>query len=195
MSKKFVQLMLCMVLVSVLVVSAGCAPKKGAVSPKFPEDSATATVGGQRGTGESAFGEGAGEGIGEGDLAIRQDQLVRERLFTEATQELQTIYFDYDSAVLKPEAKQKLERGAAWLKQNPTVNVQIEGHCDERGTNEYNLALGERRALSARRYLVSLGVSDARIFTISYGEERPAVEGHDESAWKFNRRAEFKVSF
>jgi peptidoglycan-associated lipoprotein len=145
MSKKFVQLMLCMVLVSVLVVSAGCAPKKGAVSPKFPEDSATATVGGQRGAGESAFGEGAGEGIGEGDLAIRQDQLVRERLFTEATQELQTIYFDYDSAVLKPEAKQKLERGAAWLKQNPTVNVQIEGHCDERGTNEYNLALGERR--------------------------------------------------
>ncbi|GAB4343161.1 MAG: hypothetical protein Kow0099_21370 [Candidatus Abyssubacteria bacterium] len=144
---------------------------------------------------ESRLGEGMGEGIEEGDLPIRQDELARNLLFEEAVRELQTIYFDYDSAVLKPEAKQKLDRAATWLKQNPNVNVQIEGHCDERGTNEYNLALGERRALSARRYLVSLGVNEARIFTISYGEERPAVEGHDESAWKFNRRAEFKVSF
>lgn len=199
MSKKFLHLTLCVILVSLLFGSIGCgARKKGAVSPTFPgqeTETAMTPSAAEREARESRLGEGMGEGIEEGDLPIRQDELARNLLFEEAVRELQTIYFDYDSAVLKPEAKQKLDRAATWLKQNPNVNVQIEGHCDERGTNEYNLALGERRALSARRYLVSLGVNEARIFTISYGEERPAVEGHDESAWKFNRRAEFKVSF
>jgi peptidoglycan-associated lipoprotein len=141
------------------------------------------------------LGEGEMGALEEGELPIPQTEDARTLLFAEASMELQTIYFDYDSSALKPDAKAKLERGADWLKRHPKVNVQIEGHCDERGTNEYNLALGERRALAARRYLISLGINTDRIFTISYGEERPAVEGHDESAWKFNRRGEFKVSF
>jgi peptidoglycan-associated lipoprotein len=131
---------------------------------------------------------------GKGEPTEEQSQIAREMTFTQAGEEMQAIYFDYDKADLKPEAIARLDKAAEWLKANPSANVQIEGHCDERGTNEYNLALGERRALAARRYLVSLGVSSERIFTVSYGEERPAVEGHDESAWQYNRRDEFKVS-
>jgi peptidoglycan-associated lipoprotein len=116
-------------------------------------------------------------------------------LFAEAKEVLKPIYFDYDKSDLKPAAKDQLEIAADWLKKNPKVNCRIEGHCDERGTNEYNLSLGERRALSARRYLMSLGVNPDRLFTISYGEERPAREGHDESAWKWNRRDEFTISY
>ena len=98
-------------------------------------------------------------------------------------------FFDFDSAVLSSEGKATLERQASWLKQYANVTVTIEGHCDERGTREYNLALGERRAAAARNYLVSLGVPAARISSISYGKERPAVLGSDEEAWRLNRRA------
>ncbi len=99
------------------------------------------------------------------------------------------VYFAYDSAVLTPEATQTLDRQAAWLQQYPDVIVTIEGHADERGTREYNLALGDRRANVVKNYLVALGVSADRILTISYGEERPADPGHDEAAWAKNRRA------
>ncbi|MDE3037500.1 MAG: peptidoglycan-associated lipoprotein Pal, partial [Pseudomonadota bacterium] len=87
------------------------------------------------------------------------------------------------------EAQKTLQHQAAWLKQYPGVNVTVEGHCDERGTREYNLALGERRAAAAKKYLVSEGIAAARISTISYGKERPAVIGDDEAAWSQNRRA------
>jgi len=103
------------------------------------------------------------------------------------------IYFDFDKSDLKPEARVVLEKKAAWLRANPEYKVRIEGHCDERGTNEYNLALGERRANSASRYLNALGVSADRMSTISYGEERPADPGHNEEAWGKNRRDEFKL--
>jgi len=176
-------------------ILTGCARKAKPVSAKFPEEEAMMEGAAGRTGGEAGLGEGAAGEFEEGELPIRQDQRMREMLFAKASEEMQTIYFDYDSAVLKPEAKTNLERAAKWLKETANVNVQIEGHCDERGTNEYNLALGERRALSARRYLISLGVNPDRIFTISYGEERPAQEGHDESAWKWNRRDEFKISF
>ncbi|MBV8939981.1 MAG: peptidoglycan-associated lipoprotein Pal [Alphaproteobacteria bacterium] len=99
------------------------------------------------------------------------------------------VFFAFDSSSLSDEAQKTLERQATWLKQYPNVNVTIEGHCDERGTREYNLALGERRADAAKKYLVSLGVKSSRVSTISYGKERPAVVGHDESAWSQNRRA------
>jgi peptidoglycan-associated lipoprotein len=99
------------------------------------------------------------------------------------------VFYDYDSASLSAEAQRTLERQAAWLKQYGDINVTVEGHCDERGTREYNLALGERRASAAKKYLVGLGVSANRIATISYGKERPAVVGSDESAWSQNRRA------
>jgi len=196
MRRKTLGLMFCMVFLAAFVISTGCARDASTVSPRFPDtESGMADIAPPPEDIEPMLGEGAMEGFDEGELPIIQTELARELVFEEAGRELQTIYFDYDSSALKPAAKAKLERGAEWLKRTPKVNVQVEGHCDERGTNEYNLALGERRALAARRYLVSLGIAQDRIFTISYGEERAAVEGHDESAWKFNRRAEFKVSF
>ena len=99
------------------------------------------------------------------------------------------VFFDYDRYELKPEARAQLEKQAAWLRNFPQVTVTIEGHCDERGTREYNLALGERRADSARNYLIALGVDANRIRVISYGKERPAMVGSDETAWAQNRRA------
>jgi peptidoglycan-associated lipoprotein len=104
------------------------------------------------------------------------------------------VFFAYDSAVLSPIATQTLDRQAAWLKQYPTVVLTIEGHTDERGTREYNLALGDRRANAVRNYLIALDIDPARILTISYGEERPAEAGNDESAWAQNRRAVSVVS-
>ena len=99
------------------------------------------------------------------------------------------VFFDYDRYELKPEARAQLEKQAAWLRNYPQVTVTVEGHCDERGTREYNLALGERRADSTRNYLVALGIDSNRIRVISYGKERPAVVGSDETAWAQNRRA------
>lgn len=106
-------------------------------------------------------------------------------------QALQTVYFDYDSAVLRDDARRVLDHNIEWLKANPTVRVQIEGHCDERGTEEYNLALGERRANSVKQYLSKAGVDGARLFTISYGKQKPVDPGHTEAAWSKNRRGQF----
>ena len=98
------------------------------------------------------------------------------------------VLFGFDRFDLTPQARATLDRQAAWLQQYSAVTVQIEGHADERGTRAYNLALGERRANAVRNYLVALGVSPTRITTISYGKERPAVSGSNESAWSQNRR-------
>jgi peptidoglycan-associated lipoprotein len=100
-----------------------------------------------------------------------------------------TVYFGYDRYDLTPEAQSQLQKQAAWLNAYPNVSIMIEGHCDERGTREYNLALGERRANAARDYLVALGVPPGRLQTISYGKERPAVIAFDESGHALNRRA------
>jgi peptidoglycan-associated lipoprotein len=94
---------------------------------------------------------------------------------------------------LKPQARSTIEALAAWMNEHPGVALTIEGHCDERGTREYNLALGERRANAVRDYLVALGISGNRLGTISYGKERPAVPGSNESAWAQNRRGVFVV--
>lgn len=99
------------------------------------------------------------------------------------------VFFGFDKYDLRAPARAVLERQAAWLKKYPRVTVTIEGHADERGTREYNLALGERRAQSAKDYLVSLGLDPGRVATISYGKERPVAPGHDEAAWAQNRRA------
>ena len=99
------------------------------------------------------------------------------------------VFFETDSSVIDSEAQATLERQASWLRQYGSVNVVVEGHCDERGTREYNLGLGERRANAAKNYLVGLGISPSRVSTISYGKERPSVLGHDESAWSQNRRS------
>ena len=103
------------------------------------------------------------------------------------------VYFDYDSAQVNPSERSKLDGVADHLKQNTAQGLTVEGHCDERGSNEYNLSLGERRALAVRAYLVGLGIDGARIQTKSYGEERPVAMGHDEASWSQNRRAEFVI--
>lgn len=106
----------------------------------------------------------------------------------------QDIFFDFDQYDLRTDARGTLDRKATFLNQNGSVRSQIEGHCDERGTNEYNLALGERRANAAKQYLTTAGVNAARLSTISYGEERPLDPGHNEAAWARNRRAHFVIT-
>lgn len=104
------------------------------------------------------------------------------------------VFFAFDSSELSSDARNTVERLAAWMERNPDVSLTIEGHADERGTREYNLALGERRANSVRQYLVALGIAPTRLGTISYGKERPAVLGSNEAAWAQNRRAVFVPS-
>ena len=106
---------------------------------------------------------------------------------------LKDVFFDFDRSAIRDEQKAALNDNAGWLKANSGAKIILEGHCDERGTAEYNLALGERRAKAVKDYLVGTGIAADRISTISYGEERPFVLGHDESAWKWNRRAHFVV--
>ncbi len=103
------------------------------------------------------------------------------------------IHFPFDSYVLNADAQKILDKKVEWLQKHPGIKIIIEGHCDERGSNEYNLALGERRANSAKQYLVNAGISAERIHTISYGEERPLALGSDEASWAINRRAHFIV--
>lgn len=107
--------------------------------------------------------------------------------------EAEKIYFDFDKSDLKPESKAVLKKKAEFLATYTEYALRIDGHCDERGTNEYNLALGERRATAAKKYLADLGVSAHRISTVTYGEERPADPGHNEAAWAKNRRDEFTL--
>ena len=107
---------------------------------------------------------------------------------------LKTIYFDFDSSALRPDALAALRDNADLMKQNLDVYVQIAGHCDERGTQEYNLALGERRALAVRSHLTQLGVNGSRLLTITYGEELPVVSGNTEAAFSKNRRCEFNMA-
>ncbi len=109
------------------------------------------------------------------------------------TKMLKRIHFDFDKYDIRLGDTERLKEDAALLKRFPTVRIQIEGHCDERGTGEYNLALGERRAHSAKAYLVSLGIDEKRISTITYGKEKPLDPGHNEEAWSKNRRDEFVV--
>lgn len=111
-----------------------------------------------------------------------------------AVPELQTIYFDFDRAVIRDDQKPNMRANANAVASHDEWRViVVEGNTDERGTEEYNLALGERRANSVKQYLVNAGVSASRVDTVSFGESKPAVQGHDESAWKWNRRADFRV--
>ena len=111
----------------------------------------------------------------------------------EVISNLSNIYFEFDKSVLSTEAIEELKEIGAWLLENPNTKIRIEGNCDERGTDEYNLALGERRARSAKNFLVSLGVASEKVITISFGEENPADPGHNEMAWAKNRRDEFNI--
>jgi peptidoglycan-associated lipoprotein len=130
------------------------------------------------------------------DTALPGDEAIPPRDETLAGKEavpteLSAVLFDYDSAQIVDSERAKVEAVAALLNQNTAMTAVLEGHCDERGSNEYNLTLGERRALAVRAYLMGLGVDTARIQTRSFGEERPKNPGHDEAAWAENRRVEF----
>jgi peptidoglycan-associated lipoprotein len=107
---------------------------------------------------------------------------------------LKPAFFDYDKADIRPDGREVLNANAEWLKKYPGVQITIEGHSDERGTAQYNLALGDRRANAAKEYLASLGIATARMKTISYGKERPFAPGHDEESYQKNRRAHFVVT-
>ena len=124
----------------------------------------------------------------------RADETMRERLEAARSTIAERIYFDFNRSEIKPEYRDVLQRKGDVMQQFPEIEVRIEGHCDERGTVEYNLALGERRANAAKEYLVNLGVDPDRISIISYGEERPAVDESSEWGWAKNRRDEFVIT-
>lgn len=121
----------------------------------------------------------------EGERVVIEERGSRTSFMSE------DVYFSYDSAALSAQARETLKNKAEWLRTHPNISVIIEGHCDERGTNAYNMALGDRRAESVKAFLANLGISRSRMTTISYGEERPADPSHNERAWRRNRRAHF----
>lgn len=123
----------------------------------------------------------------------QREREAAERKAEEERFENQDIQFAYDSAELTPMSRMVLKEKSAWLSRNSHVKISIEGHCDDRGTTEYNLALGEKRALAAKSYLQDLGIAGGRMNTISYGEEKPLVHGNDEASWAKNRRAHFVI--
>ena len=136
------------------------------------------------------------------DDSAERERLERERMANEAAERARAvaadlgamIYFDYDQAVVRSADEATLDRKSAILQANPNVRVTISGHADERGSDEYNLALGNRRAAAAKRHLQNRGVDGSRLDVVSYGEERPLDPGHDEASWAQNRRDEFQVT-
>ena len=207
------------VLFTILMVPAvgalllGC-PKKITKTDATPQPRVSESVGVTRPTPPSASSAGDGAGTrqptdrqtdeqrmaqllasrGE-DIPIKESPTIEFVDPAAADKDVfKSIYFEYNKSNIRPEYQPVLENISKWLVNKDGSQLLVEGHCDERGTDEYNLALGERRALAVRRYLIALGVSSDRVHTISYGEEKPAVPGSDEAAWSKNRRAEFKVS-
>ena len=179
------------------ILLAGCGRQAGPVAPEPPDDMTTSD--------EQAMQDDMADDMTPTDQEIAEREMVAEQqaLQAEAMREEQErerlkaafvnedIHFAFDSFLLDAEAESLLERKAAWLQDNADVSVQIEGHCDERGTSDYNLALGERRANAVQQYLAALGIDYNRLSTISYGEEVPVDPGHNEAAWSRNRRAHF----
>ena len=177
-------------LAALFLIAGGCAP----ATPNKPD------IGSPSGSGATgAKGSGQGEGQRGGTRESTTDTSSLKQLqegkapVTPATSPLKDIFFEFDRADLRSDARDTLRANADWLKTNPSARIEIEGHCDERGTNEYNLALGAKRAQSAKDYLVSLGIAGDRLSTISYGEEIPVCREHEESCWRQNRRARFVI--
>jgi len=162
------------VLVLGLVVCPGC-KKKEVTTPAPPTEVVTPP----------------GEAV---ELVLPEPPPITEFREPENKEVFQDIHFDFDRSEIKPVDRPTLERVAEYMKANPDIFLLAEGHCDERGTNEYNLALGERRALSTRAFLAGLGVQESRMVTVTYGEEDPVDPGHNEEAWAKNRRAHFKIA-
>ena len=147
-----------------------------------PKDSADSSGSGSSSSGSDVSSEGnITETTGSGIVSGSQEDLI--------VNVGDRVFFGYDSSDLDSDALELLQDQVAWLKQNSDVTVTIEGHCDERGTREYNLALGEKRAQAVKNYLIGLGINPDRVSTISYGKERPAVVGSNDGAWAQNRRS------
>ena len=176
----------------VALVLSGCAPSTAAKpemtasKPAAPAAAGTSSQGqgeGQRGTGsESSTAPGSLEALRQGQSSA-----------TPGSSPLKDIFFEFDRYDLRADARDTLKGNADWLKRNPGARIEIEGHCDDRGTNEYNLALGAKRAQAAKDYLATLGVSADRLSTISYGEEIPVCKEQNESCWSRNRRDRFVI--
>ncbi len=128
------------------------------------------------------------------EVVVKEEPVVAPAPKTPDVVMQEDIYFEFDKSTLTPAAQDNLLRKAEWLRENPDATVTIGGHCDDRGTNEYNLALGDRRAESAKAFLVDLGIDASRLTTISYGEERPVDPRRNEEAWAKNRRDHFVVN-
>jgi peptidoglycan-associated lipoprotein len=172
-----------LVVTAIMVLATGCAQKSTPVTSTGPQLGASGPSPEEIRAREE---EERRRRIAESQLASRPTPV------TPGSQVLDTVYFDFDQATLSDQAKDILVRNGEWLRTNADVRVQVEGSADERGTPEYNLALGERRAEAVKSYLTSLGVNASRLATISYGEERPVDPGHTEEAWAQNRRVDFK---
>jgi peptidoglycan-associated lipoprotein len=166
-----------------------------------PSTTAKPDGSGARSTDAAATGADARSGEGErgatkeantGSSSLKDMQEGKPPI-TPASSPLKDVMFDFDRYDLSADARTTLRVNADWLRSNPSARVEIEGHCDERGTNEYNLALGAKRAQAAREFLSSLGISPDRLSTISYGEEIPVCQEHDEECWRQNRRARFVI--
>jgi peptidoglycan-associated lipoprotein len=189
-SQKNVLFLLTVLLVLISIV--GCAPKKPTTQASVPPPAEPPTVidMGSRVSDVLKDGDIPEESLGELSWLPQRPPI---GMTFQSNPALQTVFFEFDKYSLTRKTRDALDANAEWLRANPTAFVQIEGHCDERGTLDYNQVLGENRAVSAKKYLVSLGIEPDRIFTISYGETMPADPGHTEGAWAKNRRAEFKV--
>jgi peptidoglycan-associated lipoprotein len=140
--------------------------------------------------GSTVYGGADGSGVSATELTDDERRAAQEQAEQEALRDITTFYFDFDTSEIKPDARDVLVAHARYLADNPRQQVRLEGHADERGTKEYNLALGERRANAVQRFLIVNGASRGQIETVSYGEEKPAVRGSTESAWAQNRRVE-----
>ncbi len=205
MKKNLTWIGLFIVLVFSFTMFAGCAEKKAVVKEGAAQDQQIAA-------------DQAAKDAAARDAAAKEeaDRLARERAEREAAERLarekaskeqaakveaaavaadpvKDIYFDYDKSNIRPDAREVLKANADYMLKNSAASIIVEGHCDERGTAEYNMALGQRRAQEAKKYLVNLGVKGSALKAISYGKERPIDPGHDEAAWAKNRRAHFAV--
>ena len=181
-------------LLMILSAAFGCAPSattKPASSSSGGSGSASA-----KSSDSARPGDGQRGGTKESDLASSSLKSLQEGKppITSASSPLKDAFFDFDRYDLSSEARAVLQSNAEWLKSNASTRVDIEGHCDERGTNEYNLALGAKRAQAARDYLVSLGIAADRLSTTSYGEEIPVCQERSEDCWRQNRRARFVIA-
>jgi peptidoglycan-associated lipoprotein len=180
-----------LMLAMLLVLSVSCAKKKVTMEAEPTQEMTAEQMEAQQAAQEAAAAREAKlaqKGEAQREEAATMAEEARMRAFVE-----ENIHFDFDKYDLKPKAMMILDEKAAYLREHPEVRVLIEGHCDDRGTNEYNLALGDRRANSAKNYLVRSGVAESRITTISYGEEQPLCMEQTESCWWKNRRDQFQI--